>query len=171
MTGRKADIAIAGGGLAGGLIALALHRADPALGIVIIEAGEALGGNHRWSWFESDLGPREADLLSGFTTTEWDDGYKVVFPKYERRLETSYRSLTSADFHAHLVDQLPETAILTKSRIDTLDADGVNLANGERLDASIVVDCRGFEPSPYLRGGWQVFMGRHLRTERPHGMM
>ena len=44
------DIAIAGGGLAGGLIALALHRARPELAVVLIESGAEPGGNHRWSW-------------------------------------------------------------------------------------------------------------------------
>jgi len=55
MSEPRADFAILGGGLAGGLIALALRRADPALSVVLVEAGEALGGNHRWSLFESSL--------------------------------------------------------------------------------------------------------------------
>jgi lycopene beta-cyclase len=33
-----------------------------------------------------------------------------------------------------------------------------------------VIDCRGFEPTKHLEGGWQVFMGRHMRTDRPHGL-
>jgi lycopene beta-cyclase len=33
-----------------------------------------------------------------------------------------------------------------------------------------VVDCRDFVPSPDLSGGWQLFVGRHLRTARPHGL-
>jgi lycopene beta-cyclase len=33
-----------------------------------------------------------------------------------------------------------------------------------------VIDCRGFAPTPHLSGGWQVFMGRHLRTAAPHGV-
>ena len=43
MTGARADIAILGGGLAGGLIALAVRRADPSLSVVLVEAGEMLG--------------------------------------------------------------------------------------------------------------------------------
>ena len=45
MTGRPFDIAIAGGGLAGGLAALALHRARPELRLALAESGEVLGGS------------------------------------------------------------------------------------------------------------------------------
>ena len=56
MNGRETDVAIVGGGLAGGLIALALHRAHPEIRFQLIEAGKALGGHHRWSWFGSEDG-------------------------------------------------------------------------------------------------------------------
>lgn len=167
---RRYDIAIAGGGLAGGLIALALHRAQPALRFVLVEAGEALGGNHRWSWFSSDLGPEETMLLADFRKQEWAGGYTVRFPAYTRKLRSPYNSLSSADFDAALRRELPEEAILTKSDIASLDADGVTLANGTRLDARAVIDCRGAAPTRHLQGGWQVFMGRHLRTSKPHGV-
>ena len=62
----RADIAIIGGGLAGGLIALALRRADPSLTVLLVEAEETLGGNHRWSWFESDLPEGGEALLAPF---------------------------------------------------------------------------------------------------------
>ena len=55
MNGGRHDFAILGGGLSGGLTALALHRARPDLSLCLLEQGETLGGNHRWSWFSSDL--------------------------------------------------------------------------------------------------------------------
>ena len=42
------DLAIVGGGLAGGLAALAVHRAHPHMRITLFEAKDSLGGNHRW---------------------------------------------------------------------------------------------------------------------------
>ena len=129
MTGRRVDIAIVGGGLAGGLIALALHRRDPAVPIALIEQGETLGGNHRWSWFSSDLDTEGANLLARFRTNGWD-GYEVRFPAYRRDLATRYNSLSSAEFDAGLRR----------------------------------------EHAPALTGGWQVFMGRHLKTAQPHGI-
>ena len=39
MSAEQLDLAIVGGGLAGGLIALAVHRAHPGLRLALIEAG------------------------------------------------------------------------------------------------------------------------------------
>lgn len=170
MNGRRCDIAIVGGGLAGGLIAaaLALHR--PGLVAVLIEAGETLGGNHRWSWFASDLSPKGRELLEPFAKAEWESGYEVVFPGLRRGFSTPYRSLASADFDAALRRILPEGAIRTGQPAAGLDESGVTLGNGERIEARGVIDCRGPPISAHLSGGWQVFLGRHLRTGAPHGV-
>ena len=169
MSGRKTDFAIVGGGLAGGLIALALRRARPDLSVVLIEAGEDLGGNHRWSWFASDLSADGEALLKGFRRSEWDDGYDVCFPGHARRLGTPYRSLASADFDAGLRRELAPGTI-RQGAVAELTERGVTLASGETLPARTVIDCRGPAPAPQLTGGWQVFMGRQLRTDRPHGI-
>ncbi|MCB2068074.1 MAG: lycopene beta-cyclase CrtY, partial [Erythrobacter sp.] len=170
MTGRTCDIAIIGGGLAGGLIALALARHRPEVSLRLVEAGPQLGGNHRWSWFASDLSPAGTDLLDGFRHEEWNDGYHVRFPAYRRHLRTPYRSLASSDFAARLERDLPPDSLLTGREVAALDAGGATLADGTRLTARAVIDARGFAPSPHLTGGWQVFMGRHLRLARPHGL-
>ena len=44
------DVAIAGAGLAGGLIALALKAAHPAIDVRLIDADTVVGGNHLWSF-------------------------------------------------------------------------------------------------------------------------
>ncbi|MFA7585682.1 MAG: lycopene beta-cyclase CrtY [Novosphingobium sp.] len=170
MEARRIDIAIAGGGLSGALIALALRRRRPDLSIVLIEQGARIGGNHRWSWFASDLTPDGEDLLAGLRTTRWDGGYDVAFPGHSRRLSTHYRSLASADLDAGLRRVLPIDAIRCQSAIAVVDGDGVTIAGGERITARAVIDCRGAGPSPHLGGGWQVFMGHHVRTARPHGI-
>jgi lycopene beta-cyclase len=164
------DIAIAGGGLSGGLIALALTRARPDLELALVEAGRMLGGNHRWSWFASDLPPGGEDLLAAFPQAEWNDGYEVRFPAYRRKLATPYRSLTSADFAATLRKALSPAAIYRGTRVAALDRGGITLEGGRRIEARAVIDCRGFEPTPHLAGGWQVFLGGHVRTGAPHGL-
>jgi len=183
MTGRtnhktaeiRTEIAIVGGGLAGGLIALALRRHRPEISVLLIEQGEMLGGNHRWSWFSSDLegsdlaGGESAALLDGFRTSNWQ-GYDVQFPAYHRQLGSHYRSLASLDFDATLRRELPPESIRKNCPVTELDAGGVTLADGSRISARTVIDCRGAVPSEHLQGGWQVFMGRHIRTAQPHGV-
>lgn len=170
MTGRKLDIAIVGGGLSGGLIALALRQHRPDLSSCLIECGETLGGNHRWSWFDTDLPDGGEALLAPFRQTVWDQGYDVRFPGHARSLATSYRSLASSDFATALRLALPEGAIRLNANVATLDAGSVTLADGERIDARAIIDCRGFKPTPHLTGGWQLFLGRHLRTRQSHGV-
>lgn len=170
MTAGTLDFAVVGGGLSGGLIALALRRAHPDLAVTLIEQGDRLGGNHRWSWFASDLTPAGQALVGMMRTTGWDDGYDVRFPAHGRTLSTPYRSLASADFDAALRTALPASSLRTGTAVRAVDAGGVTLADGTRLAARCVIDCRGHIPSPHLTGGWQVFMGRHIRTARPHGV-
>ena len=169
MNGRAIDVVIVGGGLAGGLIALAVHRAHPKKRVLLLESGANLGGNHRWSWFESDLSIAGTTLLEPFRKVEWNSGYDVIFPHHCRRLGTGYRSLSSRDFEIGLRRLLPPDWIRTETTVAALDSGGVTLAEGERVDAHAVIDCRGFEPTPHLSGGWQVFMGKHIRLEHPHG--
>ncbi len=170
MSDSHLDCVIVGGGLAGGLIALALHRARPEFRIRLIEAGRVIGGNHRWSWFDSDLSDDGRALLSEFRQTGWDNGYEVEFPKYRRRLKTRYSSMASADFHEGLMRNLPDDAVMLGRKATSLDGRGVDLDNGTRLDARCVIDCRSFEPSEHLNGGWQVFLGRHMQLEETHGL-
>lgn len=170
MATKAFDLAIVGGGLAGGLIALAARRARPAVSVALIEAGDSFGGNHRWSWFEGDLGPEADALLEPFPQARWHGGNTVRFPGFARTMEADYRSLASRDFDAVLRRMLPQSAILTNCAAVALDADGVLLASGERVAAGAVIDCRDFALSPHLTGGWQIFVGHHLRTRRPHGL-
>ncbi|RPF72183.1 lycopene beta-cyclase CrtY [Aurantiacibacter spongiae] len=167
---RDCDIAIVGGGLSGGLIALALAWHRPELVVRLIEAGPRLGGNHRWSWFASDLDPAGTALMERFPAARWNDGYDVCFPDHSRTLRASYRSLASADFAATLERELSPGTILTGSEVAQIGGDGVTLRDGSHILARTVIDCRGFSPTGDLTGGWQVFMGRRLRTDKPHGM-
>ncbi len=170
MTGRTSDIAIVGGGLAGGLIALALRRSRPELDVRLFEAGPSLGGNHRWSWFDSDLSDAGKALMAPFQTIAWD-GYEVRFPAYRRQLSARYNSLSSSDFDPALRRELGQDTVHTAAPVAAIDADGVTLADGRRVTARAVIDCRTSAPDAHLQGGWQVFMGRHLRTHRPHGLI
>jgi lycopene beta-cyclase len=164
------DVAIVGGGLAGGLIALALHRHAPGCRFVVIEAGRTLGGHHRWSWFETDIPARDRTLVAGFHLNGWDEGYDITFPRLGRTLPTAYRSLASAEFHRALMAELPANRVMLETKAASLDAGGVTLADGTRLAAKRVIDCRPFKSTKALSGGWQVFLGQHFKCDKPHGL-
>jgi lycopene beta-cyclase len=169
-TAAPHDVIIVGGGLAGGLIALALHRHAPDCRFLLVEAGRTLGGHHRWSWFATDIRPAAQGLMSGFALNGWDEGYDITFPRLGRTLPTSYRSLASAEFHRALTAELPADRVLLETRAAQLDAGGVTLADGTRVAARRVIDCRPFRSSNHLAGGWQVFLGQQFRCETPHGL-
>lgn len=164
------DVIIVGGGLAGGLIALALQRHAPECRFVVIEAGRTLGGHHRWSWFETDIRPGARSLMAGFQLNGWDEGYDITFPRLGRTLPTAYRSLASAEFHRALMAELPAECVMLETKAASLDAGGVTLGDGTRLAAKRVIDCRPFKTSKHLAGGWQVFLGQQFRCETPHGL-
>lgn len=170
MSGRDCDIAIVGGGLSGGLIALALAAKRPELTIRLIEAGPQLGGNHRWSWFASDLSAEGEALLATCRKAQWDEGYMVCFPDFRRQLSTGYRSIASEDFAATLQRELPEGSIRTGSEVASIEAGCVTLRDGSTITARSVIDSRGFATTGDLTGGWQVFMGRQMRLDAPHGL-
>ncbi|RJY09926.1 lycopene beta-cyclase CrtY [Aurantiacibacter aquimixticola] len=170
MEKRDCDIAIVGGGLSGGLIALALHVMRPDLSLRVLEGGPRIGGNHRWSWFASDLSAAGEALMAPFRKAEWDSGYDVRFPDHTRTLSTDYRSLASEDFAAALERELPAGSLHTGTEAAAVEAKRVLLRDGSEVTAQKVIDCRGFATTGALRGGWQVFMGRRVRTDAPHGI-
>lgn len=169
MTARQCDIAILGGGLAGGLVALALRRTRPDLALMLVEQGDVLGGNHVWSFFGSDVGKAGRELLDGLIVAAWPE-YTVRFPTFRRRLKTSYYSITSERFDAVLRAELGEQAILTGVRALACSACNVTLSDGTRIEASAVIDARGIRNLGHLTGGWQKFVGQRLKLATPHGL-
>jgi lycopene beta-cyclase len=169
MTTRETDIAILGGGLSGGLIALALAERRPELDVVLVEQEEALGGNHVWSFFGPDVARGDRWLLERLVVKGWK-GYDVAFPGYDRSLPTTYYSVTSERLDYELRQTLPPRAILAGQRVVEAEAREVRCADGTRIAAGAVIDARGMRLSGELTGGWQKFAGRLLELEKPHGL-
>lgn len=163
------DIAILGGGLAGSLVALAMAARRPELSVLLVERGERLGGDHVWSFFESDVAPADAPLLEPMIARRWP-GYSVAFPGYSRDLSTSYASVTSDRLDRAVRATLPDGAVLTGCAVAEARARSARLADDRRIKAGAVIDARGLHGMPHMAGGWQKFMGQTLRCTVPHGL-
>lgn len=169
MAGHDTDIAILGGGLAGGLVALALAARRPDLRILLVEQGDTLGGHHLWSFFLTDIPPAARWLLKPLVVGKWGS-HSVRFSGNRRHLGSPYRSISSARFDAALREALPAGSILTGATVSAFDRRGFTLADGRQFRAGAVIDARGAAAFPGLRGGWQKFLGRMVRTAAPHGL-
>jgi lycopene beta-cyclase len=165
--GSPVDLAILGGGLAGGLIALALAQRCPEVRLAVVEQA-GLGGNHVWSHFSRDLDPSAEWLVEPLISYRWP-AYDVAFPAHQRTLDIPYRSITSERFAAVLRDHVPPE-VFVDSRVVSAERGEVRLADGRRLAAAAVIDARGPGDATTLELGWQKFVGRTLRTADPHGV-
>ncbi|AMO73360.1 lycopene beta-cyclase CrtY [Sphingorhabdus sp. M41] len=163
------DLAIAGGGLAGGLVALALAKLRPDLDIVLIEAENNFGGNHIWSFFESDVEPEHRWLVDPLISRQWDS-YDVHFPKYSRRLGNGYYSIESKNLDRELRKRVPSKSLVNGQKAETVENGRVQLANGTILKAQAVLDVRGGGDISALETGWQKFCGQMLKLAKPHGL-
>ena len=163
-----ADLILAGGGLANGLIAWRLRAERPELRVLVLEQGERLGGNHTWSFHDSDLDAAQRRWIAPLVSQRWP-GYDVVFPQHARTLDGGYASIESSDF-ARVLEPLLGDALMTGVRIESLTPTSVRLADGRTLHARAVIDGRGMRPSGHLALGWQTFLGQEVRLAQPHGL-
>lgn len=162
------DVAIVGGGLAGGLIALALRRKRPDCDVRIIEGGSRIGGNHLWSFFASDIAPADRWLTAPLICHGWT-GYDVAFPGVRRTLRTGYYAVESRRLDGMVRSALPQQAVMTERKVLAASPTAVVLADGDRIEAKGVVDCRGASDLSTLRCGWQKFHGCELQLANTHG--
>ena len=162
------DLVFIGGGLANGLLAFRLTQLRPGLRLLVLEAGESIGGNHTWSFHDGDLTPEQHAWLEPFVVHRWP-AYSVRFPQLTRTLETGYQSVTSERFASVLAARLGDS-LRCGAEVTAFDARSVTLAGGERVRAACVVDGRGPTDSPHLTLGFQKFLGQEIALDAPHGL-
>lgn len=163
------DVAIVGGGLAGGLVALALRARRPDVDIRLIEASGGIGGNHVWSFFTDDIPERDRWLVAPLVCWGWP-GYEVAFPAHRRALHTGYHSIDSGRFDRVVRAALGPKQLVAGIRALAVGTRAVVLANGDRVEAKGVVDARGPGDLSMLDLGWQKFVGQELTLTAPHGV-
>ncbi|OBV41393.1 lycopene beta-cyclase CrtY [Janthinobacterium psychrotolerans] len=162
------DVILVGGGLANGLIAWRLRTQRPGLRILLIERDGQLGGNHTWSFHDSDVTQAQLEWLSPLLSHRWP-GYEVLFPGHARTLAGGYASIASGDF-ARVIEAALGDCLRLGTAIASLTPTSVHLADGEVLQARAVIDGRGMRASRRLALGYQTFLGQEVRLAAPHGL-
>ncbi|MEW6762232.1 MAG: lycopene beta-cyclase CrtY [Pseudomonadota bacterium] len=162
------DLILAGGGLANGLIAWRLRQRRPELRVLLVESGEHIGGNHTWSFHDSDLTSEEWTWIAPLVSQRWP-GYQVAFPQLERTLDGGYASIASEDF-ARIVAADLGLRLRTGAHITGLSPTTVTLASGEVLTSRAVIDGRGMRATRHMSLGYQTFLGQELVLAAPHGL-
>jgi lycopene beta-cyclase len=164
----RADVVLVGGGLANGLIALRLKALRPELRVLMLERGPAVGGEHTWCHFETDVSPEIDRWLAPLIAHRWD-GYTVRFPGHARDLTTAYRAITSDRLRQAVEDALGED-VWRGADVAFVGPDHVVLSDGRRITAETVIDGRGPRKSRDLSLGWQKFLGQGVKLAAPHGL-
>jgi len=161
------DIAIVGGGLAGGLAALALAKRRPELDVRLIEGG-AIGGNHIWSWFDSDIADEHRWILAPLVHHHWES-YDIAFPAHSRTLKTGYNSTSGTALDAAVRAAMKPARIIALPAA-TLDPTRILLSDQRSVTARHVLDARGGGDFSMLTCGWQKFLGQRLTVTGGHGL-
>jgi len=160
---------IAGGGLAGSLLALAMAEKRRDVPLMLFEAGETFGGNHIWSFFDSDIADEDRWLVEPLVSHHWD-GHIVAFPEHSRKLRGGYNSIRSDRLDAAVRERLKPGSFVTGMKVVEVRDDLITLQSGDKIKALGVIDARGAANLGYLDLGWQKFVGREYRFETPHGV-
>lgn len=162
------DLALVGGGLANSLIAYRLTTQRPDLRLLLIEQGASLGGNHTWSCHATDLTAKQHRWLGPLVSYSWH-AYQVRFPRFARRIDSGYLSLTSDRLHQVVSDVLGRRALLNTA-VASVGPQAVVLQGGQRLQARAVVDGRGDPRSEHFVLRYQKFLGQVVICEKRHGL-
>lgn len=169
MTTDTGRLIIAGGGLSGCLAALGLKKLRPEVPLLLLEAGSSFGGNHTWSFFDADVAADARWLIDPLIGARWP-AYDIRFPRRSRTLHTAYNSVTSDRLDEVMRKSLRSDQYRLECPVDTITPDRVILSTGETLLASSILDARGPGRFAGLELGWQKFLGREYRFDRPHGL-
>ncbi len=161
---NRRDYLIVGGGLVGGLIALALRQIQPRASVAILEREERPAGNHTWAYHASDVPPAADDFIRSLAVANWP-GYRVRFPGYERDVPSPY-SVISAE---RLTTALEEGGfeVVTRAEAVGIGADRVEVSDGTAWSGSCVIDARGPSHDRSPAAGYQKFVGLEVETDHP----
>lgn len=162
------DVLLVGGGLANSLIAWRLRAVRPQCRVTVVEKAPALGGNHTWSFHESDLTAGQQAWIAPLIEHQWPN-HEVRFPGYRRQLSGGYCSISSDRLHRE-VSALPGLELRLGVAVREVGAEGARLEDGQLLSAPLVIDGRGFQPGVPFDLRYQKFLGQVVSLRERHGL-
>ncbi len=161
------QIILVGAGLSNGLLADRLLALKPDLDLLVLEGGDAPGGNHTWCFHDSDVEPTAMAWLAPYVSARWQQ-HDVAFPSFARTLPGTYNAIRSDDFAKRVSERLG-SRLKVRTRVKSVKANSVVLEDGTELQARAVIDGRG-GMGDELGCGYQKFVGQELRLTAPHGL-
>lgn len=166
---QKADVLVLGGGLSGALVALRFQTVKPGLTVTLLEKKDQLAGDHSWVFHESDLPPGAVDSLRPLISKSWDR-WTVQFPKMEKTVEGRMHMVRSNDLHDYVMEKIG-SSIHFGTEVERATENLAVLTTGERYDAELVFDARGFSSTPKNDlNGFNKYVSYDLQLEEPHGL-
>jgi lycopene beta-cyclase len=165
------DLAILGGGLSGGLCALALAHHAPHLTVAAIEQDARLAGNHTWCCHANDLtigkGGSVGAWFHPLVKHRWSQ-YQVSFPELQRTIDGDYLCVPAPALESEVTGTMvgPGRHLLLGQRVVSASSQEVTLASGRRVRAAVVLDARGTR-SDKTASGYQKFVGWEIETAKP----
>ena len=133
----------------------------------MLEAGERLGGNHTWSFHDTDISAEARAWVQPFIAHSWTE-QQVRFPKHSRMLAAGYNTIFSETLHK-AASALLQDCVSFSTRVQSVEPTHVELAGGEILRAPCVIDARGLGRVDGLTIAYQKFVGLEVRFDKPHG--
>jgi lycopene beta-cyclase len=164
----KTGLVFVGGGLANCLIAYRILGQAPDFPLLVVERGPTLGGNHTWSYHDSDLTPDQRAWLQPLVAYSWPR-HELRFPQRQRVMEDGYNSVTSDRLH-EVVGGVLGDRVLFESEVEDVTPTRIGLVGGQSIDARAVIDGRGDPGGHHLEVGYQKFVGLFVRLAADHGL-
>jgi lycopene beta-cyclase len=171
----RIDYILVGGGLQNGLLSLAIRAQQPSARIVMIERGDAPGGNHTWCFHARDVGDQARSWIEPLVVRRWG-GYDVAFPSLRRTVSSSYAMVTAERLAMLVTHALatPGSALHTRTTaVDVGPTDvTIRTTNGtlRTLHATAVIDARGPDHAADTHCGWQKFVGHEVVLGTAHDL-
>jgi lycopene beta-cyclase len=165
--GRRDGLLIAGGGLAGCLVALAMAKLRPEVPILLVEEAESFGAGRSWPFFEADVPADQRWLIEKLIAASWP-GFYVLFPGQSRNLKSAMHLITGEALDRTVRETLRPEQYRLGTKVVAARDDELVLLGGEKVKAEGAIDARGPANLSMLRLGWRKFVRRHYRFEAPH---